>query len=106
MKKATERRLAAAERRISSKASSLQIIVVHGGFSGTPRYADGGGRIWERALDETLEAFEQRVITDAKAAGLKLVIIGGLPPNGVELGTLDEFMARFDFAEVPPEEAS
>ena len=59
MKKATEQ-LPAAERRISSKASSLQIIVVHGGFSGTPRYADGGGRIWERALDETLEAFEQQ----------------------------------------------
>ncbi|MDO8399005.1 MAG: hypothetical protein Q7T45_14405 [Bradyrhizobium sp.] len=104
MKKATERRLAAAERLLLSEKGSLQVIIIHGGFSGPPRLADVGGRILERAGDETLDAFEKRVINDAKAANLKSVVIGGLPPNGVELGTSDEFLSRFQFSEVPPEE--
>jgi hypothetical protein len=44
------------------------------------------------------------VVADAKAAGLKSVVIGGLPPHGVNLGSLEEFLSGFDFPEVPPEE--
>jgi hypothetical protein len=51
-----------------------------------------------------LTAFEARVIADAKAAGLKSVVIGGLPPAGAELGSLEQFLSGFDFTEVPPEE--
>ncbi len=104
MKKATERRLAAAERLLLSRKGSLQVIIVHGGFSGPPQYADGGDRIWERASDETFEVFEERVIANAKAAGLKFVVIGGLPPNGVQSDSLEEFLGGLQFSDVPPEE--
>lgn len=104
MKKATERRLAAVEQRLSATQTALHVITVHGGFSGPIAYAAGGGRIWERATDESFEAFEARVIADAKAARLKQVVIGGLPPDDVELGNLEDFLNRFQFSEVPPEE--
>jgi hypothetical protein len=104
LKRSTERRLAAAERLLLPRKGSLQVVTVHGGLSGTPRFVDVGGRILERASDETLEGFEKRAITEAKAAGLRLLIIGGLPPQGVELGNFQEFLDRFDFPEVPEEE--
>jgi hypothetical protein len=44
------------------------------------------------------------VVSDAKAAGLKSVVIGGLPPPGSDLGSLEEFLSGCHFPEVPPEE--
>jgi hypothetical protein len=104
MSRAIERRLAAAERRLTQTQVGLRVIAISGGLPGPIRYAQGGGRIWKRANDETFEAFEARVTADAKAAHLKQVVIGGLPPAGAEAGTLEGFLRRFDFPEAPPEE--
>ena len=75
--------------------------MIEGGFPDLPRYAEGGGRTWERAMDETLEAFEERVVGDARAARLHQIIFGGLPPAGTDLGTLEEFLSRYHFEQVP-----
>jgi hypothetical protein len=38
-----------------------------------------GGQEFEREADETLRAFEARVLGAAKAAGQQIVVVGGLP---------------------------
>ena len=105
MNKAIERRVSAAERRLSATHVGLHVITISGGFAGPIRYAQGGGRIWERSIDETFEAFEARVIADAKTTNLKQLIFGGLPPRGVELGTFEDFFNCSDFPETLPAEA-
>jgi hypothetical protein len=56
--------------------------------------------------DGTFVNFERRVIADAKGASLKTAVIGGLPPPCVDLGSLEDFLSRFNFPEIPPESGS
>jgi hypothetical protein len=104
MTRTIKRRIGAVEKRTRPKRVGLQAIMIEGGLPGPIRWAEGGGQVWERAVDETFDAFENRVIANVKAAGLKSVMIVGLPPLGVQLGSLEEFLSTFDFPEVPPEE--
>ena len=103
MSKAIEHRLSGIERRLTPPKEILHVITVSGGFAEPIGLANGGGRKWEQNADEPFEAFEERVIADAKAARLKQVII--VPPDGEKLGTSEEPLSRYDFREVPPEEA-
>ena len=58
---------------------------------------------WVRAEDESMEAFGERVIAEAKSGRAKFVVIGGLP----KASWLPEGYVRNDssyLSEVPPEE--
>jgi len=98
-----ERRLAAAERRLKPTRPDFQVIRVSGGLPGPVRFAAGGGMHWVRAEDESMEAFGERVIAEAKSGRAKFVVIGGLP----KASWLPEGYVRNDssyLSEVPPEE--
>jgi hypothetical protein len=62
------------------------VIRVSGGLPGEPQHAQIGSHsgdisvVW-REPDETLEAFEERVIDQAMQTG-QMCVIGGLPPPG------------------------
>jgi hypothetical protein len=104
MSKSIERRLAAAERRIKPRHTDFTIIRLIGGLPVPVRWAEGGGLRWTRPIDEPLDAFEARVISDARAAGAKFVAIGGLPPNWLPEGFVSRNPEDYDYPEAPPEE--
>jgi hypothetical protein len=54
------------------------VVVIRGGTGGDPTYAKAGELRFERAEGESFEAFEARAVTEAKAAGERFVVIGGL----------------------------
>src|SRR5262245_45565498 len=78
----TKRRLARIERRNTSL--EMPIIVVQGGIpelndgAGYPMRASVEGEEFTRGMDEPFPQFEARVVKAAHAAGLKLIVIGGL----------------------------
>jgi hypothetical protein len=78
-----ERRLAAAEQRLTPRSAPPRVIEIRGGLdNGDPTLATAGAKIWERAPDESFTAFRWRVITEATAAAERFVVIGGLPTLG------------------------
>jgi hypothetical protein len=58
MRKPIESRLAAAERQLRPKGKVLHVLHISGGLPGPIRWAEGGGRVWERDPDEAFDAFE------------------------------------------------
>ena len=104
MRKAIEQRLAAAERRLKPKHKT-RVIEVSGGFPIPVQWAEGGGLRWTRPLEETYDAFRDRVTAEAEAAHVEWVVIGGLPPDWWKFpeGWTPE---DIDYPEVPPEEPS
>jgi hypothetical protein len=82
MRKAIERRLAAVERRLSRGRADLEVIVIRGGLhDGDPTFSTIGDVQMDRAPDESLAAFEARVVAEATAIGQEIVTMGGLPDN-------------------------
>ena len=74
------RRIAALERRLAPANPEPTLIRITGGLPDSePMGATVGGQQLEREADETLRAFEARVLDAAKAAGQQFVIVGGLP---------------------------
>ncbi|MGY4466585.1 hypothetical protein ACVWWK_002267 [Bradyrhizobium sp. LB9.1b] len=104
MRKSLNARLAAVQEAVKKTSrSGIQIVTILGCLPQPLSYAESGGRNWVRRPRETVDEFEARVVVAAKAAGLRIVTIGGLPLCNVN-GTLEDFLAHFDFAEVPPEQ--
>jgi len=105
MSKSLNRRLTAAEEAVrKTKRGSIEIITILGCLPHPLMYAEAGGRGWRREATESYEQFETRVVSEVHAAGLNSVVVGGLPPDFLNPGSLDRFLARCDFPEVPPEE--
>jgi hypothetical protein len=76
-------RIAALERRLAPASLMPTLIRITGGLpDADPACAEVGGQKLDRKTDETLRAFEARVLAAAKAVGQKVVIIGGLPDGG------------------------
>jgi hypothetical protein len=57
----------------------MEVINIKGGQPDSPWTAAGDGHEWRRGDDESAEAFEARVMVEAEAAGVKSLIIDGLP---------------------------
>jgi hypothetical protein len=75
-----ERRLAAAERRLTPGRGTLEVIVIRGGIhGGDPTFPNVGESQLDRAPDETFAAFQKRVVAAAMMIGQEMVIVGGLP---------------------------
>ena len=81
MRKDTEQRLAAIERRLHPLARTIQEIIIRGGLPGSddPTFARAGEMRWQRTPDESFAVFRARAMTEASAAGERFIIIGGLP---------------------------
>jgi hypothetical protein len=80
MSKAIERRLAAAERRLTPVRAELEIIRVLGGFDGgSPTVASVADVQLVRGTTESYAAFSARVEAAATASGETIVVIAGLP---------------------------
>ncbi len=74
------RRIAALERRLAPANPEPTLIRITGGLPDSePMGATVGGQQLEREADETLRAFEARVLATARAVGQQFVIVGGLP---------------------------
>jgi hypothetical protein len=72
-----EGRVAALERQQHSGAP--QVIIIRGGMiGGDPTYAEAGELRFERPNGESFQTFEARAVAEAKAAGERFVVIGGL----------------------------
>ncbi len=72
------RRIAALERRLAPANPEPTLIRITGGLPDSePMGATVGGQEFEREVDETLRAFEARVLDAAKAAGQQIVVVGG-----------------------------
>ncbi len=73
-----ESRLARLE---AAAGEGVQSIVVHGGLEGVgpDDHAHAGDRTWRRAEGEAVDAFQARVLTEAKALRARCVVWGGLP---------------------------
>ncbi|MBP0111068.1 hypothetical protein [Bradyrhizobium vignae] len=107
MNKSLNRRLAAAEESVKKTMTfGIEVITIFGCLPQPLMYAESGGRGWRREATESHEQFEKRVVAGAKAAGLRSVIIGGLPPDFLDPESLERFLARCNFSGVPPEEES
>ncbi|UVO38094.1 hypothetical protein KUL72_06875 [Bradyrhizobium arachidis] len=107
MSKSLNRRLTVAEEAVrKTKRGGVEIVTIVGCLPQPLMYAESGGRGWRREATETYEQFESRAVSEAHAAGLKRVVIGGLPPDFLDPGSLERFLARCDFPEVPPEETA
>jgi hypothetical protein len=98
MRKALNRRVAAAEQAAISKAPAFRIIRVQGGLPGPVRCAQMDGVHCQRLPDESVEIFETRVIAAAESAKSKSVIFGGLCGCGwKEPGSFDAYLKGRDF---------
>jgi hypothetical protein len=73
-------RIAALERRRAPANAMPTLIRITGGLpDADPMRTTVGDEELEREADETLRAFEARVLAAARAVGQRFVIIGGLP---------------------------
>lgn len=90
MRKAIDRRLAAAEEAANARAVKLQMIRVEGGLPGSTRCATVDGVHWQRLPEETVEQFEQRLLAAANKAKAKVLVIGS-PLCGCAWRTPDDF---------------
>jgi hypothetical protein len=72
-----EGRVAALER--NQNSGTPQVVIIRGGHvPGDPTYGEAGSLRFERTEGESFQAFEVRAVAEAKTAGERLVIIGGL----------------------------
>jgi hypothetical protein len=80
MSKAIERRLAVLERQTKLQGLGVQEIIIRGGLpgSGDPTFAGAGKMRWQRAADESFNAFRSRALAAATKAGERFLVIGGL----------------------------
>ena len=73
-------RIAALERRLAPANAIPLLIRITGGFpDADPTCTTVGDQELERETEETLRAFEARVVAAARAVGQQIVVIGGLP---------------------------
>jgi hypothetical protein len=73
-------RIAALERRLAPANPEPTLIRITGGLpDADPAHTTVGGQQLEREADETLGAFEARVLATARAVGQQFVVVGGLP---------------------------
>jgi len=97
MRRAIDRRLAAAEQAAMAKAPVFHVIRLKGGLPGL-RCAVADGLHWERLSDEPIEIFEERVIAAAEKAKAKTVVFGGLCGCAwQEPGSFEKYLAGPDF---------
>jgi hypothetical protein len=54
------------------------VVVIRGGTGGDPTYAKAGDLRFERTQGESFSDFEARAVAEAKVAGERFVVIGGL----------------------------
>jgi len=80
MNKSIERRLAAAERRLKPRVPVVQEIIIRGGLPGAtePAFASIGDLRCYRGEAESFNAFRDRVVEAATAAGERFAVFGGL----------------------------
>jgi hypothetical protein len=71
-----ESRLAVLERR--QHHGGPMVVVIRGGTGGDPTYARAGDLRFERTQGESFSDFEARAVAEAKVAGERFVVIGGL----------------------------
>ena len=73
-------RIAALERRLAPANAIPLLIRITGGLpDADPTRTTVGDQELEREANETLRAFEARVLAAARAVGQQIVVIGGLP---------------------------
>ncbi|MGA9015842.1 MAG: hypothetical protein WB509_25390 [Acetobacteraceae bacterium] len=72
-------RIAALERRPAPGNAMPTLIRITGGLPADPMRTTVGDQELEREADETLRAFEARVLAAARAVGQRMVVIGGPP---------------------------
>jgi hypothetical protein len=98
MRRAIDRRLAAAEETAKSKAPKFQIIRVSGGLPGATRCAKVDSVHFERLPEEAVDVFENRLMAFAEKAKAKTLVIGSLCGCAWKApGSFEAYLAGPDF---------
>ena len=98
MRRAIDRRLAAAEQVARTQAPKFCIVRVRGGLPGEVRCAKIDGVHCERLPDETAELFEEQILATARSTKAKTVLFGGLCPCAwTAPGSFEEYLKGPDF---------